>query len=1136
MKNKFVFLLCCFFSLFTAALFAQETQPSTEESPPSETLNTPNEIDNAEPESSLSASERRRIEMEIRTSTLSELAIWCRTLGLSEGGTRAELSKRITDYFKMTAAGTQSDDNRKLITIESAQSSEYFTIDVIDEDYARLKGDVSLTLKDGDSLHRIRANEILFNRTRNIITASGGVMYEKIEDDTTETFRGESITVNIDNWSSVFLGGNVEHTLQSDGTAYLFSGEVISRSDEDVTILNKASITSSNEEALWSITASKLWLLPGSDFALFNAVLKVGEIPVLYIPFFHFPADELVFHPVVGYRSREGGFVQTTTYILGRPRASSTEESSITRILGNSNDMEKKLEGLFLRSTGKKAVDPNEISLRALVDHYINMGTYLALELGVPRTGILNPLEFSIGFGFTKTLSNTGIGYTPYAPNYDGSVEWDHSNFFSASVPFRYRLTFNSSLSGRYGGVSWNIPYYSDPYVERDFLNRKESMDWMNMIQQGAAIDNSSMTTETRPYEWQVNGNINPSFPKLSPWISRVSIPTLSTAMTFKRFTDEPVYNSSLSNGSEPPRMYFFAPDKYIIYNFSGSIAGTLLNINGQKQSSAAANSEPEDYLKGIGIPIPPWTDDNSKTEKIPSSEILTPPALNRNFDLAGTSDIKFSIDYQLTPTSASELQFMQDNWKTYEDVDWSDVESILTSISGDGSISFHLDHSKSLFTNVVTFRGRGTWREYTYLNEEASAFDTEEKLENKYREAYRQTSYSTSYSYTGTLRPIYDDPIFGQSNLQYTFGGTLVRSKRFTDGSGPELTPQWGAWVKEKTGEDIIGLGSHRLSTKFAANIMDKTQDITFSADLPPLDALISTDANFRFWISETNINFRVERPEEKNEWIYKPVNFNETLKFGKIGSFTHNMVLTPEYNNEITLIRSTLRLWGFTAMFLATRSYKYVFVPKDPDDPPSGGDWEREGEEALFPRELRLTLDYSLSSVEIIKNRMSLALTVYSQTVFDFQRPTDSNFEFRLGLTTIINNFLELRLSAISENTVILRYFKGVKGMEEVTSMYREGDQNNIFIDFFDSFNFADDAKRRRSGFKINGLSLKASHFLGDWRADLTVDMYPYRKSTELKFGITTDIGFLVQWKPIMEIKSDLAYDGRTDRWVVK
>ena len=298
------------FALTAVCLYAQ----SDEEPPPIEEQIP---IEEEVPEVTVQpiTPEQRRIDMDIRTSTLSELAAWCRSLGLSEGGTSAELARRLRDHFQVSEQTSRRVDNRKVITIESARTTEYFTIEAVDEDYARLSGEVRISLKDGDAIHEIQAWDILFNRSRNILTASGGVVYKKTEGDKVETFRGDSITVNIDDWSSIFLGGVSERSLQSDNTTYKFAGTVITRDDEDVTILSKASISSANsEESLWSLNATRVWLLPGSDFAIFNAVLKVGEVPVMYIPFFYYPADEVIFHPVIGYRTREGNFAQTTTY------------------------------------------------------------------------------------------------------------------------------------------------------------------------------------------------------------------------------------------------------------------------------------------------------------------------------------------------------------------------------------------------------------------------------------------------------------------------------------------------------------------------------------------------------------------------------------------------------------------------------------------------------------------------------------------------------------------------------------------------------------------------------------------------------------------------------------------------------
>jgi lipopolysaccharide assembly outer membrane protein LptD (OstA) len=1131
MKNRIVFPLLCFLSLFAAALYAQEDAAAAQETPL---------VENAAEREPLSP-EKQRIEMEIKTSTLSELALWSRTLGLSEGGTREELSKRLRDYFELSGPVDNADDGRKIITIESAQTTEYFTIEVIDEDYARLRGDVRLSLKDGNTLHRISANEILFNRTRNIITARGQVVYEKDDGDTIETFRGENITVNIDNWASIFLDGNTRRELGSDGTAYLFSGAVISRNDEDVTILNDAHISSgTNEEALWSIKATKIWLLPGSDFAIFNAVLKVGEIPVLYIPFFFYPADEVFFHPVIGYRSREGGFVQTTTYILGQPKADPSEVSSLTRILGNSNDMEKELQGLFLRSTGKVRANPDEISLRALIDYYVNLGTYFGLELSLPKTGILNPLAFSIGLGFSRTIALDGGNYTPYAPNYDGTFDWNKSNLFSATVPFRYSINFNSSISSRYGALSWDIPLYSDPYIKRDFMTRSESMDWLNMLQQGI-VDESSTENEQSSPRWSITGNLTPSFPGLAPWISRISISNLSTTLGFKRL------NNASASAYSPDRV-FFAPDVYTIYSFSGSVAGTPLSIGGQRQSSVNTTvQEAEDPLNGIGIPVSPWANDSApaasgEARDKAAAEIIAPPVLSQSFELPAAGNTTFSIEYLLTPISSTELQFMSgnDHWKTYEDVDWSDVQSILTSISGNGNISFNVRHSRDLFSSAVSFFSSGAWREYTFLNEEADAFldssgdPDPDKIQAARRQQYGRTNYSASYSYNGTLRPFYEDPIFNQSNLEYSFRGTLVNSRKYTDGDGPELRPVWGAWVKENRNEDIFGLTSHQFSTKFAANIMDKLQEVSVSVNLPPLDGLISTNAAFRFWISTTSLSFRVERPEGSGEWIYKPLTISEVLNFNKTSSLSYNMTIDPGLSNEVTAINTTLKLWGndFTAEFNATRTTASVFVT----DPAIGGKWEPYGEPTLLPKDLKFAYNHLFSNMEIIRNRMNISFNINTSLTFDLQRHTNSNFQLTLGCAVNIAGFLELTLAATSSNAVIFRYFKDVPGMEDLTWMYIDGPQNNLFVDLFDSFNFFDNAKRRRSGFKMQTFSFSAVHFLGDWTAELKIDMYPYRHTGSDRFEIVPDISFAVRWRPISEIKSELGYTGKDNRWLVK
>jgi len=1249
MKGKKIFL-CCLVTLFTALLYSQEdTSENNEISIAEDSIEQEDSAEEGEStEKEPISPEKQRIEMEIKTSTLPELAFWCRSLGLSESGTRPELSRRIREYYELPNPRIITDPNKKIITIESAHITEYFKVDVIDEEYARLSGGVKLSLVDDETTHTISADEILFNRTRNILTAEGNVEYEQNNAGTIEKFCGQSITVNLDNWSSIFLDGASERMLESDGTSYRFSGTVISHSNEDVTVLRNAKISNaSNEEALWSINSSKLWLLPGSDFAIFNAVLRVGEIPLLYIPFFYFPADEMIFHPVIGYRTREGGFVQSTTYILGRPKADETGTSSLARIMGNSADTEKEIQGLFLHSTGKKIRDPETISLRAILDHYVNLGTYMGLDFSIPQKGILNPSDFSFGMGITRTVSQTRSGYTPYAPNFDGSYEKNYSNLLFTEVPFRYRMNIQGSIKtpalSTNGGLSWSLPYYSDPYTDKDFLNRTESMDWVNMLKQDVETETNSLTDEgIGSYQWHIKGNLNTSIPVISPYVSNISLSNLSTTLAFKTTKDDYIF----LNSPDAPGRYFYAPDKYTIYSLSASISGNPFSMGEKSRNiDRTAKKQDEDPFVGAGKPVSPWEKEKNTLDpalrKSSYNDKLIPPVLNQRFDIPGIGNILFGIDYQLSPTGSSELQFMTSDWKRYQQVDWNEVQSILSSLGGNGNLNFRLDQTKGLFSNVFTLSGTGTWRDYNYLNEEAFSYKTiigkwvgtssisdrvtdftirntdwqlitqsgsgmkgttssitndtatltvdertfdsgktwntadplvgttievekkgaflfvtsvtsvnpmiadndkfETDLLRRTREQqYSQTNYSTSYAYIGTLRPFYNDPVFGQSNLQYNFKSTLVRSNRYTYGDGPELSPQWGSWVKEENKNDkfIAGISVNSLSANFSANVLDLYQIFSISADLPPLDGLFSTNAVLRFWISETKMDFRMRKPEDSPVWKVDPFNFTEILKFSSFSTLTYYMIIENEPDREITAITTTLSLWNFLTSFKAIKTYNYTFTPDNSSDASLGGKWEQYGKEKLYPNELTFAYKRGLTNIVILKNRIGLAWDVDTSVNFNLLQQTSSNFQFQTGISFGINGFMDIKLSATSENVVIFRYFKNFPGMKKLTAMYPEGPQNNVFVDLFDSFKFWNESKRKRSGFKMKKYDLNLIHYLGDWRADLGISMYPNlnTKFEIPQYQIYSDVSFIIQWRPISEIKTHIEYNSENDKWVRK
>ncbi|MDR0403540.1 MAG: LPS-assembly protein LptD, partial [Treponema sp.] len=988
------------------------------------------------------------------------------------------------------------------ITINSARTTEYISLETVHEEYVRLKGGVSVSLRDGDAVHTLGADEILYNRTRNFMSASGGVEYVKTEGDTIETFRGEGLTVNLDTWATVFMRGSSERSVTEGTGTYRFSGEVISRSADDSTVLKKAEIRNAgSDEAYWSIAASKLWLLPGSDWAVFNAVLKVGEVPVLYLPYFYYPADEIVFHPVFGYRSREGTFLQTTTYLMGRPKAQgSSEESTITSIMGSGAGMEKRLEGVFLRSTGRKARDENEVRLSLQADAYTNLGFYIGSELTLPASGVFGETSFSGGIGVSRDIVFTGSSYTPFAPAYDGTSHWHNSNLLFWDVPFRYRFLSEGSVNGRGKAVtqasfSWSLPFYSDPYVDNDFLHRSEDSDIFSLLLDSTTPDTTINTDVLGSYEWKFNGNVNFDTASLSPYISALQIPSVSSSLSFDRKTTDPqrtVPGGSLSN---PPDLSFFYPKKLTIFSVSAAVSGTPLTIGAF--GGYPVKSEAERSLPGFENFVPPWDEKAEPAEKSPEEE-LSPPGISRSAASRVWGGQKLVLDYRLSPSAASEFQFDSSQWKQPDDINW-DIASQLYTLRADAALGLTLSENRGIYTTSLRFYGVSSWQDYSFIDLPAA------EAETLRRQAHSINRISSSGEYNLTLRPFYGSDVWGTTNFQYTLRGILVQTRY--DGTNDSWSWVNGSWNKDD-------IETHRVQANLYAQVMDHTQSLLVSADLPPEESAVSGDATIRAWISETNARSRVREPFE--DPFFEPVYLTETFRFHDRVSLRQYAVYTPELS-DWTILTTSLSLWDLSASFTATRSKSYVL--EDGSGLLPSGWYEQGTGESLNPQEFRVTYSKAISSDE--NRRIGFGLKIDTGLTFDLQRYTYSKFTFGLGLSARVNDFLEITAGSYSENSEIYRYFIDHSDINLP--------RKNIVVDLLDSFRFDNVELRRNSGFKLKSFNLDLVHHLGDWDATLGIQLSPELDTTVVprQYRFNTVISFLIQWKPIKEFKTQIDYD---------
>ena len=81
----------------------------------------------------------------------------------------------------------------------------------------------------------------------------------------------------------------------------------------------------------------------------------------------------------------------------------------------------------------------------------------------------------------------------------------------------------------------------------------------------------------------------------------------------------------------------------------------------------------------------------------------------------------------------------------------------------------------------------------------------------------------------------------------------------------------------------------------------------------------------------------------------------------------------------------------------------------------------------------------------------------------------------------------------------------------------------ETNLVTDLVKSFNFWNEQDRTATGYKLKSLSMEMTHYLHDWTANLKVSVKPELQTDGgYRYEFTPIITFVVQWKPISDIKT--------------
>ncbi len=546
--------------------------------------------------------------------------------------------------YGQNEAGTKEPEVT-VITINNARQSSYKKDEESGNECIVLEGAVSLTVEKGSTTNEIKADKIIYDRNTEMLYAEGNVeILMKSASSGKDSATASSLIMNTSTLEGIFDNGKIVQqqsdavNLPSGSTLIVFS-EIFGKGNENVITFKNSSLTFCDEDPPhWHIDATRTWLLPGGEFAFFNALLYVGVVPVLYFPAFYYPKDELIFNPVFNYTKRKGYSVQTTTYLWGRKPLDTTSSSSTSSSSSSSDSSQKDStsaeslravynfvkpstlkeqvrEGIVLHNLDEDFKGDSSHYVKFLADWYSNLGYMVGVD------GVINPLpeyisklDFNTYLGFSNTLfkrSGSQIEYYPFSAK--GITYKDESSFLGLKLPFRYAASLNFQLSKPFS-FSLSLPVYSDPFFSNDFLiERQETMDWISYLldstnrNKDSSEDSasSSSSKQVSSFQWKASSSYSPVLPSfIKPYLSSLSfsmsntvnIASKETIFTYKDDNNETqyTYNKNVYESewtTYTPFRRFYYPSIVTPVSTSISASGTIFSWPFETKESKKAPS-----------------------------------------------------------------------------------------------------------------------------------------------------------------------------------------------------------------------------------------------------------------------------------------------------------------------------------------------------------------------------------------------------------------------------------------------------------------------------------------------------------------------------------------------------------------
>jgi hypothetical protein len=1086
--------------------------------------------------------------LDIKTADYYELLAWVRRLGLTDSGDRSQLQARLYEYYAIAPPVEEQAITSKRIFIRSAKSTEYFTVSPIEEDYLLLAGDVVVELQDDEAAvtHRIQAQRILVNQSQKILTATGDIEYVlERRGDEPEIFRGDSFSFNLEDWAGQFTEGRgeIEREVEADShVTFFYVGDTISRQPNDTVVLDDGSVTSCDllEDPHWRIEASKIWVLAPEEWAISDAVLYIGRVPVFYLPFFFKPGDEFFFHPSIGYRNREGNFIQTTTYLLGS-KAQAESAFSFLRITDSQpEEFEREIRGLFLKRGPRKkrpSVEDNR-TLKVLLDVYSRLGGFAGVVGEFPPE-----VRFKGGIGISRSLvvDPATEAYTPYDTG-ELSSRWNSSSLLGLILPFRFGWETHFLLRSGKQSASGRFELYSDPFFPEDFFLRAEKVDWSGLLRLPEEEEAAAPTTgwDLLPqgkdnFSWQVAGRL--AFPSFPPYLEEFSVSRLDLAFYWQS-RNVPNYTEALEKG-DPSRKFYF-PNRLLFPSATLRIRGSILQIpslSASRREKEAGEPEP-----GKGFKVQEQEEEEpespQESEEVPEEAFLVPQPKGDlavpSIDVAGSS---LTISYDLQPRLLLETQFNHGNWIRPGDVDFGTRFSAIN-LSGKQRLLYGFDLTDLIRgTGEIAFDGalNGSY------NRAADVTDLE-------WDSRRLSDYTDSgFDLNSTLALSFTPPfLLGEDyswDLSYGLNWDFYGYHFDTLVAG---LPIYAATAFDwSTGT----VRSHSLGSSFVASGGDVPDSLAVVAALPPLSGSVAGKLDHTYGLLNTKVAWGYKETDPQiRQWLFDPLSIIEaatldpwlrlggslsldlntstvedaavSLGFLRLSPGDPHFLFEQEFlfgPASVPLNKSTtsLQAYGVQASFVAEQ-----LIPITIDT--VKGEWKPTGiQKVLVPSSLLLSYSSPDVSRTFWKNRVTLEGRISTSWRLNLQEFTKSILDFTFAMNFSVYQFLEFSLAVSSFNTKTYRYIPAYAALADEPWV-------NPLVDLLRSFNFFNISDRLLSSFNLRTISMKLVHHLHDW--DLSAEYTGKQSIKTLPDGSEEYIWAPVftislEWRPIPEIQKQIS-----------